>query len=182
MEKLYDKTSLRKYLKQTVLSLDKKEEKSLSVTEKAVGLCSSLNIESAAVFLSINVEPDTSLLIDYLLKKCSVYAPVISDTSMEFFQITDKTKYNKNKYGIPEPDKGESKTDFDIIFVPLLGYDSKLNRLGKGKGYYDRFLKNSSAFKVGLAFSCQLAETVFETETDVPLDCIVNEKEIIYKP
>ena len=101
---------------------------------------------------------------------------------MEFFQITDKTKYNKNKYGIPEPDKGESKTDFDIIFVPLLGYDSKLNRLGKGKGYYDRFLKNSSAFKVGLAFSCQLAETVFETETDVPLDCIVNEKEIIYKP
>lgn len=180
MEKPYDKTSLRKHLKQTLLSLCEKEEKSISVSRKAIDLCSSLNLKSAAVFLSMNIEPDTSLLIDFLMKKCNVYAPVISDTSMDFFKISDNTSYTNNKFGIPEPNSGESKSDFDIIFVPLLGYDAKLNRLGKGKGYYDRFLKNSSAFKVGLAFSCQFTENVFETENDVPLDCLINENKLIF--
>ena len=65
----------------------------------------------------------------------------------------------ENKYGIPEPINGiQINSDIiDVVFVPLLAYDSKGNRVGYGKGFYDRFLENlgSKTIKIGLSFFLQ---------------------------
>ena len=64
---------------------------------------------------------------------------------MTHFLLTDNTKIKKNEYNIPEPVDGLEvpATKIDVVFVPLLAYDQKGNRVGYGKGFYDRLYHNT---------------------------------------
>ncbi len=76
----------------------------------------------------------------------------------------------------PSPDAAQPTTHYDIIIAPLLGYDAMNNRLGRGEGWYDRFLSTQrSAKKIGLAFSIQELETIPTEPHDIPLDSIFTE-------
>ena len=90
-----------------------------------------------------------------------------------------------NKYGIPEPRNTNETIVPDIILVPLVAYDQKLNRLGYGAGYYDRALKKLSMHKkivtIGIGFSFQKCMNIPIDKDDYALDYILNEKKIIYK-
>jgi len=76
--------------------------------------------------------------------------------SMTHFLLTDNTKLKVNKYGIPEPVNGISVPDefIEVVFVPLLAFDQNGQRVGYGKGFYDRFLKKCKpeTVKIGLSF------------------------------
>lgn len=78
------------------------------------------------------------------------------DASMKHYLLTDNTKIKVNDYGIPEPVDGiEVPTSkIEVVFVPLLAYDKKGNRVGYGKGFYDNFLSecNSETIKIGLSY------------------------------
>ena len=109
---------------------------------------------------------------------------------LENYQMTfKKWKPNQslylNRYGIPEPHINNSTIKPDIILVPLVGYDKKLNRLGYGGGYYDRYLKKlskeNSFLTVGVGFSFQQCDYIPTNKNDYPLDFVLNEKKIIYK-
>jgi 5-formyltetrahydrofolate cyclo-ligase len=82
---------------------------------------------------------------------------------MTHFLLTDSTPIKKNQYNIPEPVDGIeiSNNKIDVVFIPLLAFDKKGNRVGYGKGFYDRFLANCKpkTIKIGLSF--------FETENDI---------------
>lgn len=82
---------------------------------------------------------------------------------MKHYLLTENTKFRKTKYNIPEPLNGlEVPTNFiDVVFIPLLAFDKNGNRVGYGKGFYDKFLSNcnSNVIKVGLSF--------FEVETAI---------------
>lgn len=75
---------------------------------------------------------------------------------MTHYLLTDATKFVKNQYGIPEPVDGieVAPEKIDVVFVPLLAFDLAGNRVGYGKGFYDRFLAKCkpSAIKIGLSF------------------------------
>ena len=87
-----------------------------------------------------------------------------------------------NSYGIPEPLQVK-KVIPDIILVPIVAFDSKLNRLGYGGGYYDRYIKKFSnkkkLFKVGIAHSCQKTIRVPTNNYDKKLDIIITEKYVL---
>ena len=87
-----------------------------------------------------------------------------------------------NKYGIPEPDT-TNKVYPDILFVPLVAFDNKLNRLGYGGGFYDRYIekidKIKKTTKIGLAFSYQKIKSIPIDQYDKKLDFIITEKEIV---
>ena len=89
-----------------------------------------------------------------------------------------------NKYGILEPKKHNFSFKPDIILVPLVAFDKNLNRIGYGKGYYDRVLKQLSKIKkiltVGIAFSFQECSFITTNQYDHKLDCILTEKKLIY--
>lgn len=71
---------------------------------------------------------------------------------------------------------------FDLIIVPLVVFDSNLNRLGFGGGWYDRFLaKQPNALKIGLGYDLQYIDTIDAREHDIPLDMIVTESRIFKK-
>ncbi len=86
------------------------------------------------------------------------------------------TSFEKGSYGIMEPVGSSFNEEIDVVIVPMCAFDNKLNRLGFGKGYYDRFLKNRNTLKIGVAFSCQQTEDIIKKDTDVTMDYIVTEK------
>ena len=89
-----------------------------------------------------------------------------------------------NKYGILEPKKQNFSFKPDVILVPLVVFDKSLNRIGYGKGYYDRVLKqlsrNKKILTVGVAFSFQECSFIPTNQYDHKLDCILTEKKLIY--
>jgi 5-formyltetrahydrofolate cyclo-ligase len=97
--------------------------------------------------------------------------------NMTHFLLTDNTKIKKNEYNIPEPVDGLEvpATKIDVVFVPLLAFDKKGNRVGYGKGFYDKFLAKCKpeTIKIGLSFfePEKLISDVFES--DVLLDYCV---------
>lgn len=106
-------------------------------------------------------EPDPIPLLDFMHFRHPgmqvTYAKIDpSDFSMMHFLQDDEMFFEKNHYGIPEPTGGVlvKETDIDIVFIPLLAFDQLGNRVGYGKGYYDRFLSKcrKDALKIGLSF------------------------------
>lgn len=103
---------------------------------------------------------------------------------MQHFLLTDNTKLVENEYGIPEPIGGISilPEQIQVVFVPLLAFDLAGNRVGYGKGFYDRFLAkcNSDAIKIGLSFFDAEPSCSDVFESDIRLDyCVTPDK--IYK-
>tara|TARA_B100001057_G_scaffold481682_1_gene555988 strand:+ start:2379 stop:2921 length:543 start_codon:yes stop_codon:yes gene_type:complete len=117
------------------------------------------------------------------LKKTKFLLPIINDKySMHFCEWKNKDVLNVNKYGILEPLKSKPITP-NIILVPLLAFDKFKNRLGYGKGFYDKFLnkkdKNKSKItSIGVAFSFQKYHKLPVSKKDVKLDYILTEKGI----
>ena len=115
-------------------------------------------------------------------KNFKVSLPIIKkDNQMNFYSWSKNHPLKINKFGIPEP--VSSKVFYpDILLVPLVAYDSSLNRLGYGGGYYDRYIekieKIKKITKIGLAFSFQKISTIPINQYDKRLDFIVTEKEI----
>ena len=114
-------------------------------------------------------------------KKLNYLLPVIENNgTMNFFKWEKNDLFNLNKYGIPEPRKTK-KISPDIIFLPLLAFDEKKNRLGYGKGFYDKFLHklkklNKKIITVGVAFSFQKYKNLPVNNKDFKLDYIITEK------
>jgi len=80
---------------------------------------------------------------------------------------------------IPQPDFGAEAVMPDVAFIPLVGFDAALNRLGQGAGHYDRALeKLPDTLKIGLAWSVQRVAHIPAESWDVPLDLIVTEQRI----
>ena len=102
---------------------------------------------------------------------------------MTNYLLTDKTEIKKNPYGIPEPIDGiEIKPDqIDVVFIPLLAYDREGNRIGYGKGFYDRFLKAcpEKTLKIGLSFFGPELQITNTNNSDIPLDFCITPVKIL---
>lgn len=103
--------------------------------------------------------------------------------SMQAILLQENTLLALSDYGITEPLEGIeiAPQQIDLVFIPLLAFDEKGNRLGYGKGFYDRFLNNCSqnCIKIGLSFF-KAEKSIPTNNYDIPLDyCVTPEK--VYK-
>ena len=143
-----------------------------------------LNFEIIGGYYPSNYEIDDLDILDLLEKKnFKVSLPIIKkNNQMNFYSWSRKDPLKLNKFGIPEPVSSEILYP-DILFVPLVAYDSSLNRLGYGGGYYDRYMKKlekiKQVTKIGLAFSFQKISSIPINQYDKRLDFIITEKEIL---
>ena len=139
----------------------------------------SLSYNVFAVYHAFNGEADTHRLISYLLENDKVVGcPVIVDNTMIFKEITNINDLQIGHYGVMEPRSGRimNSLEFDCIFIPLLAYNQEGYRIGYGKGYYDKFLRNTDASKVGLGYSIQEVNINFNDTFDIACDLIVTER------
>jgi 5-formyltetrahydrofolate cyclo-ligase len=101
---------------------------------------------------------------------------------MSHYLLTDSTKIKKNKWNIPEPIDGISITpeQVDVVFIPLLAFDTLGNRVGYGKGFYDKFLATCrpETIKIGLSFFEGTEGIIDVFENDISLDYCVTPKSI----
>lgn len=149
---------------------------SASICEKAAALPEFLAAKTVMVYLSNGSEVDTSRLIALAhMHGKAICAPrVLGPSEMEAAML-DASGFRRGAFGILEP-AGNTCRDIDIIFVPGVAFDTKGNRIGYGKGYYDRFLKAQQAATVGLAYSAQVVDFVPASPYDVRLHKILTEE------
>lgn len=182
-----DKSQIRKQYKilREGLSKTQIEDRSISIANRCLEL-PIWNKQIMHIFLSIEnqKEVDTSFLRTLLQGKDKeiVIPKIIDSERLQHFLLTDHTLFKKNSLGIPEPVSGiEIKPSLiDVVFIPLLSFDYKGNRVGYGKGYYDRFLLNckEECLKIGLSFF-EEEQCVFDVEdTDISLDFCVTPKQV----
>lgn len=121
----------------------------------------------------------------------SVVIPYCSGEEIVPFLLRSLDELESGYGGIKEPkeifrascDRKSDLGQIDLVIVPGLAFDRKGNRLGRGKGYYDRFLRrvSSKTLKIALAFECQIFEAIPHGPDDVPMDLIVTEDRVIRK-
>jgi 5-formyltetrahydrofolate cyclo-ligase len=140
------------------------------------------------IFLPIKEkkEIDTYLIIERLWKDWPNITVVISKSDMitctiQNFIYSPQTKVVANKWGIPEPEGAQSFPDekIDMVLLPLLAFDLYGNRVGYGKGFYDRFILNlrKNVVKCGLSFFEPVPQIVDTNDYDQKLNiCITSEK------
>jgi len=121
--------------------------------------------------------PTQSLINELVAQGKTVLLPkVVSDTDMVLHRYTGRSDLREGAYGIMEP-TGEVFTDYeqiDVGIIPGMAFDREGHRLGRGKGYYDRFLSQIPfIYKIGLCFSWQLLGHVPTDEHDVIMDEVV---------
>jgi len=117
-------------------------------------------------------------------KKHKIVLPVIkSPKAMSFKSWTFNEPLYVNKFGMLEPKNSNKNITPDLIMVPLVAFDSWLNRIGYGKGYYDRSLqnivRNKKIVSIGIAFSFQKSSRIPVNKNDFKLDYIFTERGII---
>ena len=126
-----------------------------------------------------------SLLEKISKKKFKIALPVVNSSGgMSFRSWIFKEPLYVNKFGILEPKNSKKKIIPDLIMVPLVAFDNRLNRIGYGKGYYDRSLKKinkikRNAISLGIAYSFQKCQKIPTNKHDFKLDYIFTEKGII---
>ncbi len=136
------------------------------------------------LYHSLGDEVDTHTFIQKWNNKKRILLPVVVGDDLELRIYTGPENMSIcSVYGIEEP-TGEAFTDYaaiDFIVVPGVAFDAKGNRLGRGKGYYDRLLPRiPTAYKAGICFPFQLVEEVPAESFDVRMDIIItiNEDEL----
>ena len=100
---------------------------------------------------------------------------------LKFLEWNERDLLIANKYGIPEPFKKQKSYSPDIVLVPLLAFDRNKNRLGYGKGFYDKYLNNLKRLNnkietIGIAFSFQNYKSLPISKFDFQLNNIFTEK------
>ena len=123
---------------------------------------------------------DLNILKEFDKKKYQISLPVIKKNfGMDFYKWSFNDPLKINKYGIPEPEKINLIYP-DVILIPLVAFDKKLNRLGYGGGYYDRLIKKISDkknfLKIGLGLSVQKYNNIPINKYDKKLDFIITDK------
>lgn len=95
--------------------------------------------------------------------------------------IEDKNQYIVSPFGNKEPDGEEYKGNIDIIITPGVAFDKNKNRVGFGRGYYDRFfVKYPHSTKIAIAFEEQIIDEGIEADIyDKKVDILITEKDII---
>ncbi|KAF2518286.1 5-formyltetrahydrofolate cyclo-ligase [Flavobacterium salilacus subsp. salilacus] len=157
------------------------EEKSLAIANRLLQL-PVWDKTYYHLFLSIEEQKEvqTEFILHLLAGKDKEIVVAQSDFDsheMTHYLLTDNTRLVKNQYGIPEPVDGLEVpvTKLDVVFIPLLAFDIFGNRLGYGKGFYDRFLAQCrpDTLKIGLSFFGAEEKILPNLPTDMAMDYCV---------
>tara|TARA_Y100001958_G_C21242953_1_gene571509 strand:- start:2627 stop:3184 length:558 start_codon:yes stop_codon:yes gene_type:complete len=181
------KNNLREIYKEKRKKISKSEIDNLSINIANKTLDISIwNYTNFHIFLTLEKfnEVNTNFILSILQgRDKNIYVPkVISNSKIQSILLQDNTILKLNKFGVPEPESGLSINSklIDVIFIPLLAYDIKGNRVGYGKGFYDRFLSKckNDLLKIGLSFFPPENQIIKTNSHDVPIDICVTPNKI----
>ena len=157
------------------------EEEKMSAAERVFAL-----LEQTAEFmlagriLMYHSLPDELSTREFIRKWCGrkhFYLPRVNGVNLEILPY-DESRLALGSFHIEEPTGNDCSDvdDMEMIVVPAVAYDRRGNRVGRGKGYYDRLLATSRARKVGVAYDFQLVDEIDAEPHDVRVDVVITDR------
>lgn len=173
------------------LSQTERHLKSLQICKEIVALPEYRLAETVMVYLDFRDEVETTRIAQETLRTGKrLVIPLCNqlDTDIIACEIFDLSEdVHSGMMGIREPHprrlRPVSAKEIDLVLVPGVAFDYHGNRIGFGKGYYDRFLPQlrEDVLVIGLAFSCQLVEEIENEKHDYKMSLLITENGVIYR-
>lgn len=178
-----NKSDIRKNYLLIRKKIEDKINKSKLICDKVKDMDEYKKARTIAIYKSLANEVNTCELINYSLNNNKiVLLPRVCDNNLKFYKITNEDKFVKSEFGILEPisdnDKLVNSEDIDLIIIPGICFDKFKNRVGFGKGYYDRYLERTNIKKIGICFEEQILKdgSIKTDNNDIKMDIIVTDK------
>ncbi len=133
-----------------------------------------------AAFMPLSVEPNLTETYQKFAGQIQFAFPKVVGKDIHFYLGAKDTEFQKGQHGILEPDHKNSlrvfASDFAGMLIPGVAFDSEGNRLGRGRAFYDRFLKTCAAKKIGVCFQTQFIKEKIQTEPhDEKIELLITE-------
>ena len=162
-----------------------RKKKSLAICKKIAVLPEFNECDALFIYAPIKSEADPTYLFEIAKKNnLNIAFPIsIKDTFELDFRFVDSIdELCSGAYGIREPRNNAQRATFtekSICIVPALAFDSNGNRLGYGKGFYDRFLKSFNGLSIGITYAELKCSALPHDNTDIPVDIIITDQESV---
>ncbi len=164
------------------------EHKSKAIRERLYETQEYKTAATVHCYVSIRNEVDTRVIIrDMIRSKISVIVPVtdVNTKVLRHSRITDIDTLRPGTMGIPQPERVDMKEldldKVDLVILPGVAFDRFGNRIGFGGGFYDRFLSEIDAVKVGLAYEFQIVDKIEADPHDETVDRVITQDRIYEK-
>lgn len=158
-----DKASLRRQMRQAKASLtpEQKSAESSAVWHHVEATTAFAEAQHILLYHSLPDELSTHQVLDRWVELGkTIYLPVVIGDDLVVRRYT-REAMQQGEFNIMEPTGSDVDTDvLQLIIVPGVAFDSTGNRLGRGKGYYDRLLSRTSATCIGVCYNCQLLPSI----------------------
>ncbi len=167
---------------------EEKKTKDNSIRNSLLMLPEFKRANKVLFYASYKSEVDTFALIkDCISINKTVVLPKVNSESfqLDIYEIKDLSELHAGYQNIPEPflpsDRILQINDLDLIIVPGVAFDEHCNRLGYGKGFYDKLLNEKSSPAIALAYEEQIVASVPAESHDIKMDKIITDRRIITK-
>ena len=180
MDQIITKSTIRKQVlkMRDQLTQEEHDRSAILLTERICGHQWFYRSDILLAFVSYGSEIDTTQIIEEAIRRGKkVYVPRIEGDEMQFYRITDLTTLQIGYKGIREPAHDAEpfhycpeQADRVLMLMPGAVFDQSRNRLGYGKGFYDRYLAHKEALQqrtIGVGFQCQMVEELPAQEWDI---------------
>ena len=167
-------------------NIENKKEKSTQIFNKIINTNEYKQAKIVALYKNLASEVDTNELIKHSIRVKKIVAlPRVVNNNLEFFKINSlNDKLIKSEFGVEEPIGNKinfvNKDTIDLMIVPGVCFDKNKNRMGFGKGFYDKYLEETSIETIGICFFEQIVENIPTTTNDITMNKIITDK-IIYQ-
>lgn len=171
-----EKTKIREQIRELkrLISDAQKQEEANNVFCKIETLSEFKTAQSILLYWSTSGELPTHEVIEKWSGEKKIILPTVVGRDLVLKSYSSSGKMKQGALGIWEPDSSENYNGtIDLVIVPGVAFDSKKNRLGRGKGFYDRFFKRNNSVKIGVGFDFQLLNEVPSTKLDIKMDKII---------
>ncbi len=181
-----DKDNLRNQYLKIRKNIENKNDKSSIIANTVINLSEFKTSKILAIYKSLPQEVNTNEIIKQAIEEGKIVVlPKVKQDELEFYKYNpNKDKLIKSEFGVKETEENVNnhidKSEIDLLIVPGIGFDKDKNRIGFGKGYYDRFLQNINAEKIGICFEEQIItdKSIPTEEHDIKMNKIVSDKRI----
>lgn len=147
------------------------------------------NLEKSAAFIlathilmyhSLPDELPTRAFLKKWSGRKNFYLPRVNGVNLDILPY-DETRLELGSFHIEEPTGNNTidPSEMELIVVPAVAYDRKGNRLGRGKGFYDRLLATTKAPKIGIAYEFQVVDEIPAEPHDIPMDMVISQRTVL---
>ncbi|MBD5306980.1 MAG: 5-formyltetrahydrofolate cyclo-ligase [Bacteroides sp.] len=177
-----EKAEIRRKIKalRRMLSEEERERAASDVFDQLERSAAFLMADHILMYHSLPDELSTRRFLDKWHDRKRFYLPRVNGVNLEILPY-EQSRLELGAFHIEEPvgDELVDPSEIEMIVVPAVAYDRRGNRLGRGKGFYDRLLATTGATKVGVAYEFQLVDEVPTEEHDVPMDIVITQSSYI---